>query len=456
MKKNHGLYQRGVYSEAIRLFAWMFLTFIPGAIFGSENIRALEPTTEPIHVRVLFEAHPSKEAVIAWTTTAEGSDHRLYYDTMPRSSELSRGVPVQSAYKYSLPSTHSAPYTLRPEEAEAGMHAWSHNVYLSDLKPGTAYYLTVLSDGDTSEEFHFVTAPDTNSPVRVLAVGDSRTPRVENLDGTRRTHPENTRRQVNATMRRQLEAHPRIIALLHGADYTKRAYWGELYWWLKDHTEMTTTAANRLLPIIPARGNHDLDIGFEEMFWWPDRENDFYYASHLNAETALITLNTEISRGGNQREWLESQLEELRSEKRWLMAMYHRPAYPSVRDYKSAAPQRSAWVPLFEQYGLDLSYESHDHALKRTHPIFAGEINRERGIIYFGDGGGGVAQRHPHPDRWYLAKTGRYHHIHMLSFGNNKLDVEGISIDDEVIDAFSVSHDRRRSTERDAVLSGTR
>lgn len=436
-------------SRSLTFFsAWILLAvsaLLPTGTSGAQFIRALVPSTEPIHLRVLFETNPSKEAVIAWTTTEAGDDHELYYDTMPRSSRLERGVPLRRAYKHRLPSTHSAPYTLREEEANAGMHAWSHNVYLSDLRPGTTYYLTVVSDGQRSEEFHFVTAPDTNTPVKVLAVGDSRTPRVEGLEGTRRTHPDNTRRQVNSIMRQQLEAHPRIIAMLHGADYANQAHWAELYWWLKDHTEMTTTAANRLLPIIPARGNHDLDIGFEEMFWWPDRENDFYYTTHLNAETAVITLNTEISRGGDQREWLESQLKELRPDKRWLVAMYHKPAYPSVRDYEGSAPQRSSWVPLFEEYALDLSYESHDHALKRTHPIFAGEINHERGIIYFGDGGGGVPQRHPHSDRWYLAKTGRYHHIHLLSFSNGELDVKAIAVDDEIVDDFSLTQDRRNS-----------
>ena len=411
--------------------AGIVLAFLSPAVSqASDYIRALEPSTEPIHVRVLFESNPSREAVVAWTTTAPGENHRLYYDTEPRGGDL-------DAYRHDLPSTHSAPYTLLDAEREAGMHSWSHNVFLDDLEPATAYYLTVVSDGDASEEFHFITAPADETPVRLVAVGDSRTPRAG------RTHPENDRRLVNALMRRQMEEHPDVLAMIHGADYTNRAYWAELYWWLKDHAEMTTTADNRLLPIIPSRGNHDRDVGFEEMFWWPDRENDYYYTTHLNAESALITLNTEISRGGNQREWLESQLAELRPGKRWLVAMYHRPAFPSVRDFEGAAPQRLAWVPLFDEYGLDLGYESHDHALKRTHPIYQGQIDEERGVVYFGDGGGGVPQRRPDPDRWYLAATGRHHHTHLLTFNSDKLEVKAINIDDEVVDEFALTHDRR-------------
>ncbi len=408
------------------IVGFVFAAIVAVSPASAETIRALEPSSEPIHVRVLFKDRPAHEAVIAWTTTAEGEAHHVYVDTQPREGDL-------EAYGERLPSIHSQPYSLRADEEEAGMHAWTHNVFLGDLEPATRYYVTVVSDGEASEEYYFKTAPDDDRPVRVVAVGDSRTPAAG------RTHPDNERRQVNALMARLVEEHPDIVAMIHGADYTNRAYWSQLYWWLTDHAETSTTSDNRLLPIIASRGNHDLDVGFEEMFWWPDRRNDYYYTTHLNSEAAIITLNSEISRGGDQRDWLEEQLAELRPEKRWLLAMYHRPAYPSVRDYGSGSAQRRAWVPLFEQYGLDAAYESHDHALKRTYPIFDGQIDHQRGVVYFGDGGAGVPQRHPDPDRWYLEVTGRHHHTHLISFHSDRLHVQAINIDDEVVDEFTLS-----------------
>ena len=406
----------------------MFGGLIAGwaAFAAAETIRELEPSSEPIHVRVLFKDRPAHEAVVAWTTTTPGEAHHIYVDTEPREGEL-------DAYAQRLPSIHSQAYSLRSDEEQAGMHAWTHNVFLGELEPATRYYLTVVSDGEASEEYYFKTAPNDDRPVRLVAVGDSRTPAAG------RTHPDNERRQVNALMARLMEEHPDIIALAHGADYTNRAYWSQLYWWLKDHAEATTTSDNRLLPIIPSRGNHDLDVGFEEKFWWPDRQNDYYYTTHLNTEAALITLNTEISRGGDQRDWLEAQLTELRPEKRWLLAMYHRPAYPSVRDYGSGSAQRRAWVPLFEEHGLDAAYESHDHALKRSYPIFDGQVDHRRGIVYFGDGGAGVPQRHPDPSRWYLEVTGRHHHTHLISFHRDRLHIQAINIDEEIVDDFTLS-----------------
>jgi len=390
-----------------------------------DTIRELEPSSQPIHVRVQFESKPQNEAVVSWTTTAEGEDHRLFVDA------------AHLEQSKNIPSTHSQAYTLRDDEKAAGMDAWTHNVFLGDLKPATVYNIVAVSDGKASDPYYFVTAPDNDEYVQLVMVGDSRDP------SPGRTHEDNDRRKVNAKMAELMEKNPRIIAMAHGADYTNRAFWSQLYWWLKDHAETTTTADGRLLPILPSRGNHDTDVGFEEVFWWPDRENNYYHTTHLNSEAALITLNTTISRGGDQRNWLEEQLKELRPQKRWIMTMYHHPAYPSVRGYGGGSAQRGSWVPLFEKYQIDASFESHDHALKRTYPIYDGKVNEERGIVYFGDGGAGVPQRNPDIDRWYIAHVGRHHHVHLATFKDDRLHVIAYNIDDEVVDEFEFTQDRR-------------
>jgi acid phosphatase type 7 len=383
----------------------------------------------PIHVRVLFEANPAREAVVSWTTMTQGQSHRLYLDTQPRKGRL-------NSYNRNLPSTHSQAYTLTEPEKEAGITGFTHNVFLNDLKPATRYYLTAVSDGKASQEYYFITAPADDREVRLLAVGDNRV-------GSAETHPENMRRRVNAIMGRLLEKHPDIVAMAHGGDYTQRAFWSQLYYYLNDHIEKTTTSDNRLLPFIPARGNHDRDVGFDEVFWWPNRKTDHYFTTHLGGQAAFITLNSTISRVGDQQDWLEAQLKTLRPKNRWLLVQYHHPAWPSARDFASGAPQRAAWVPLFEQYRVDLVYEAHDHLLKRTFPIFEDKVDQQRGIVYIGDGGGGVALREPATDRWYLEVVGRHFHAHLLTFSKDRLSVVAIDPTDTIVDQFVLSHDRR-------------
>jgi acid phosphatase type 7 len=418
----------------------LFVLLEAGAVFAQETtIRALPASAKPQHLRILFEQQPAREAVVSWTTTVPGTRHVVHFDTEPRSGDT-------EAYAQQATQVVSGAYTLLPSETE--MAAWYHHVPLTGLEPSTTYYLTVESDGETLGEYHFVTAPDDDRAVALLVGGDSRV-------GDERVYPGNARRRMNARMRTLFEANPHVLALAHTADYTNRAYWSELYHWLNDHFEMTTTADGRLLPIIPARGNHDLDVGFEEMFLWPGRVEEFYYASQLNSQTVLITLNTEISRSGDQQDWLAATLPRVRPVNQWVVAAFHRPAFPSVRAFDSGEPQRRAWVPLFERYDVDLVAVGHDHSLKRTVPILDGRAD-PRGIVYIGDGGLGVRPREVAGDRWYIQGGGMsagVHNVHMVEFGTEAMHVRAFGMGGEVLDELRIPADRRvRVQQYDAQL----
>jgi len=126
---------------------------------------------------------------------------------------------------------------------------------------------------------------------------------------------------------------------------------------------------------------------------------------------------------GDQQVWLDSALRE-RTDRPHVFPVYHVPAYPSVRSFTNVISTRvrESWVPLFEQYGIQLAFEHHDHAYKRTIPIRAGEPHPE-GIVYLGDGAWGVGVREPRPpgEDWYLAKTAAKHHAILVTlFGDDR------------------------------------
>ncbi len=379
------------------------------------------------HQRVLWMENPAHEAVVSWSTREAGNDHRIYIDTVSRGGD-------PEAYADRVGTFRDGAYTMIPEDEAWAEPAYYHHVHLDGLEPSTTYYFVIASDDAISEEFHFITAPAGDEPIAILFGGDSRI-------GGREPYDHNDRQKMNMRMAALLEENPQIIAFAHGGDYCQRAEWRYLDPWLTDH-ELVRTDAGRLLPIIPARGNHDMQIGFEEKFAWPDRERDYYFSTRLSSEVALVTLNTEISLGGDQRNWLEGELPGLRSEVRWLFVQYHRPAYSSVRSLQDGAGRRNNWVPLFERFNVDLVCESHDHALKRTMPIRAGAPDPENGIIYIGDGGLGVPQRDPDPDRWWLQDPGfakSAHHVHMLEFGRDRKRVRAFGMNGEVLDDFTLT-----------------
>lgn len=415
----------------IRVFSVSFSLALCAVCAAAEaplaKSETLPESTEPRHVRVLWMESPATQAVISWSTTLPGKSHEARLDTAPRDGALRR-------YATRVRQVHSGEYTRTRDDLAYGeppLHY--HHALVEGLTPATTYYFVVASDDSVSREYHFTTAPDDGRDVRVLFGGDSRI-------GGSEPYLHEDRRAINRRMAALAEEHADVIAFLHGGDFYQRAELRYMRPWLTDH-ELTITTSGRVVPIVVARGNHDRAVGFEEMFHWPGKEHEYHYATQLTGKVALVTLNTEISLAGNQSRWLGRTLKRLRPENEWLVTMYHKPAYPSVRGWSDGADRRHYFVPHFEENDVDLVLESHDHALKRTLPIRDGGPH-PRGITYIGDGGLGVPQRTPDPTRWYLQAPGivnSVHHVHLLEFTKESLRGRAFGIDGEVLDDFTLA-----------------
>lgn len=401
-----------------------FLFPIAFVLLVSFSLAALASGIE--HQRIMWVADPSQEAVVSWTTREPGEIHRVFYDTEPRQGAL-------DGYAHRADSYMDGMFTMVDEDAKWVNPGYYHHARLEGLEPATLYHFVIVSDDRVSKEYHFVTAPSDDREFAMLFGGDSRI-------GGSTPIEHNDRRKMNERMTSLVKANPQILGFIHGGDYCQTAHWRFMDHWLSDH-ELVITDQGRMLPIIPVRGNHDMQAGFEEAFPLPEGMNDYHYSVPLSSAAAVVVLNTEISLGGSQRRWLASELERLRPENRWLLAAYHRPAYPSVRSPQDGAPRRTHWVPLFEKFNIDLACESHDHSLKRTLPIRDGEPDRENGITYIGDGGLGVPQRDPDPKRWWFGGEGftkPVHHVHMLEFGREILRVRAFGMDGGTLDDFRI------------------
>jgi acid phosphatase type 7 len=76
-----------------------------------------------------------------------------------------------------------------------------------------------------------------------------------------------------------------------------------------------------------------------------------------------------------------------------------------------------------------------------TLPIRSHAPDLEHGIVYIGDGGLGVPQRTPDPNRWWLQKPGfatSVHHMHLLEFGEETLRVRALGMEGGVLDDFEL------------------
>lgn len=364
--------------------------------------------TKPAQWRLTWKDDPSTKATLSWSTAELGKTHKVLY----READAEEQQAVECH--------RNGAFT----DKRADEPLYYHHALLTDLKPATKYFVQMVSDENQSPEFYFITAPDDDRPLEILFGGDSRS-------------DQKSRRAMNEMLAEMLSKRKELIAFAHGGDYivsgSKLSLWKM---WMSDH-ELTTTADGRLLPVIPARGNHDGGPIYNEVFDFPEGDTN-YFAIDLGSQIRFVTLNTEISTAGDQAGWLAEELSASRPKYRWLLAQYHRPAFPAVKNPSGA---RRDWVPIFEKYNLDVACEADGHNIKRTPPIRNDKLDRT-GVVYIGEGGLGVGQRTPlvdDPKRWYLRSpglAGKGHHIQVLHFNQERIHYSVVLLGGELFDEY--------------------
>lgn len=393
------------FTGVVGRFARVALPMLALALPFTAKAQAIDGRN-PAHLRIVWTEDPAHRATLSWSTQNAGATHEVYLDTQPRGGDL-------GAYAHKVTAAQNGAY------GGGSGGPFYHHANVAELQPATTYYFVVVSDGVASPERHFVTAHTDDRPFRLLSGGDSR-------NGTQ------VRQAMNRLMAAMVEKDPGTLALAHGGDYIQSSNdWKEWNEWLTDHA-LTTTAAGRLLPVIPVRGNHEGNGSmFNEIFGFPGGDEVDYFVTKLGANTRMIVLDTNVSIGGDQTTWLEQQLQEAQAG-RSILPNYHRPAYPAVKEPSGA---RQFWVPLFEQYNVDLAFESDGHVLKRTVPIRNDQLD-PTGVVYVGEGGLGVDQRRP-ISAWYLNAPGvakSAHHLQRVSIAPDQLVYEAIGMDGATVE----------------------
>lgn len=366
----------------------------------------------PKHLRVSWTADPATSATISWSSLKPTNQSFVKY-RVKNSNE-----------KFSITPATQGRFLSEKDE----LHY--HHGYIADLAPDTMYEIQITDDERTSAAYFFMTASGIDRSFSLLHGGDSRSDQT-------------TRQKMNLMIAGLVKASFEdndlgndILALAHGGDYvadgSNLSQWSK---WMDDH-ELTIGADGRMLPVIPARGNHDKSEIFNQVFGFKEKHKN-YYALNLNPTVRFVTLNTEISTAGDQAKWLNRELKTSRPKNRWVLSQYHRPAYPAV---KAPGTALQSWVPVFEKYNVDLVCEADGHNIKRTIPI-RGNVQDPAGVVYIGEGGLGVAQRTPKVDRWYLQPPGMSDsasHVFVLSFEADSLKGKCIRLDQTVADEFTL------------------
>jgi hypothetical protein len=230
----------------------------------------------------------------------------------------------------------------------------------------------------------------------------------------------------------------------------------ELHRWqnfFREWKDQMVTSDGRLIPLVVVVGNHDIKPTalteqhqyylFYELFAFPEpgipyRTLDF--GKYLSL--FLLDSGHSVHIEGEQTRWLTQALSD-RQEQDYKFALYHVGAYPSVYPFTGRTPKRIRyyWSPLFERYGVQVAFEHHNHAYKRTHRMKRGQIAPD-GVLYMGDGSWGVTARKP-KEMWYLEKKAKVNAVCVITLSREGGKIEAMDLHGDMIDRVSLAPPKR-------------
>jgi len=200
----------------------------------------------------------------------------------------------------------------------------------------------------------------------------------------------------------------------------------------------TITSQLRLMSeFYPALGNHEYQSRlYFDNFDLPNNEQ--WYSVERN-HIHFIILNSCVATyiGSEQYQWLEADLASVPDSVKFIAAIFHHPPYSTGPHTEDELDLRQTFVPLFEQYGVDIAFNGHDHDYERS---YCG------GIYYIVTGGGGAPlrdQARTHPCSQLFIKT--YHFCKLSSIGDS-LIVKVYDNSSQLIDQFTLEKTTIRST----------
>jgi acid phosphatase type 7 len=312
-----------------------------------------------------------------------------------------------------------------------------HTVELDQLEAGAEYEFSLVGKRGV---FRFRTLPDKLSdPVKFVVGGDA-------------YYYFGTFRKMNEKI---AACDPDFVVVGGDIAYTngRRAVFKGKEWeinrwrtFLKQWKTQMVTTDGRMIPMIPVVGNHDIKATalklshphflFYELFALPEKGVSFRTLD-VGKYLSLFLLDTGHSFHieGMQTDWLKKALSE-RESASYKMAAYHVGAYPSAYPFSGGTPRaiRAQWSPLFDQYHLNVAFEHHNHAYKRTHPLKGNEINPD-GVIYMGDGSWGVNPRTP-KKLWYMDNVASINAVCLVTLQPDVATVEALNIEGKIFDAM--------------------
>ena len=394
------------------------------------------PSTAPERILLGWAGDPATSQAVTWRTAGPVA-----------SPQAQIGVAAPGCRGADGP-VRAVPAVARAVRLNTRRTVAHYKAQFTGLAPATTYAYRVGSASSSSHWHCFTTASAGAAPFRFIDLGDAQ-------NGLARKWP--------AVVRAAFAAAPDARFVAHAGDLLDEGYddgqWGA---WVAG---LGAKAAE--VPSIPAPGNHDvIRSTLSRVFAAPDLWNAHfalpvngpanlpalagqnYYVDYQGVRIVALDVNAFANEDFQESQRLRVQASQLRwlrqlldtNPQRWTVVVQHYPVY-SVAKHRDYAAMRRALSALYDEYGVDLVLQGHDHAYGRTHKVFGGRLAdpQARGTIYATSVSG---------SKMY-AVAGRWTHLmarlregaplyQVVSVDGDRLSYESRGTDGTTVDAFEL------------------
>ena len=291
-----------------------------------------------------------------------------------------------------------------------------HRAVATGLAAGTAYVYRVRSGATTSATYPARTAPAGGGSFRMALIADN-----QNQAGT----------SFQGVLEEIVPFAPDVIG--HAGDTVQNG--GVLAEWQTQWFDPFAGAQNlgQSTPVLVARGNHDSNFPPALAYHWLPG-NGFWYAETIGNVRFVFLSSFAIS--PPQDAFLAAELASPAAQSaEFRVVLFHHPPYTNLWDqpgYDGEPHQRDVWVPILEQYGVDLVISGHAHCYER---------GAQNGVTYTIVGGaGGALDTVPIPPGWpFIEVAESIHHFAILDVSPGLLAWRAYDLSGNEIDSFELA-----------------
>ncbi|MEA3499943.1 MAG: metallophosphoesterase family protein [Candidatus Marinimicrobia bacterium] len=181
------------------------------------------------------------------------------------------------------------------------------------------------------------------------------------------------------------------------------------------------------IPFQSCIGNHERTGKlYKKYFPYPYITDNFYWSFDYGpAHFSIVDQYTSYDSTSKQLTWLEKDL--ALTNKKWKFIILHEPGWTAGHGHENNKDVQKYIQPICEKYGVQIVFGGHNHYYARA------EVD---GIIHITTGGGGAPLYNPDPTYPNIVAASKSHHFCKIKIIDNKLRLEAITPDGEIVDEF--------------------